>query len=458
MTVRYGRLGTKGTKRTKKLASARAATKEAKKLAAAKEWKGYTDGAPAARSAEVGSAAAPPPIVVLVDTQGGDLTFLHQNDRDLWFTCYDSPEWGAELRDVERWRFGNKADATKAAKVLASKKDPGRGKTKTPSEGFQTDYASWKKQLRYTESRLPSYEVTKSGPLEIQVHGTPRWLVPRPPPACAGCGVRMTFVASYRGKMERVIGPKRAAYFFACSGNLPMACGEFTEVVYQTEKQDKYADRHFCDEQKRWFAGLHLSEQPVWRDKWLYVVTFHRGELGVPGQLSHRVFKSRADAKRFIDQETKKLVQTQYVRQVKAKTLGPKYITALDELYRANRRLFTGSNLEKGKYHGADSSVARTFKLAPTIAAREVSLSHYNGGSPNFDSCATIIGGTPAWIQAYEEVKCKQCKKRMTFLGQVEAFSLMHSPGINYGDMGSIYLWVCASCRAPFGRTTLQCH
>jgi hypothetical protein len=54
------------------------------------------------------------------------------------------------------------------------------------------------------------------------------------------------------------------------------------------------------------------------------------------------------------------------------------------------------------------------------------------------------LGGAPLWIQADETPNC-ECGSPMTFVAQLECRG---GGGINFGDCGAGYAFVCPSCRA----------
>jgi len=53
------------------------------------------------------------------------------------------------------------------------------------------------------------------------------------------------------------------------------------------------------------------------------------------------------------------------------------------------------------------------------------------------------LGGAPLWIQADETPNC-ECGARMAFVAQLECSG---GGGINFGDCGTGYAFVCPSCR-----------
>jgi hypothetical protein len=83
------------------------------------------------------------------------------------------------------------------------------------------------------------------------------------------------------------------------------------------------------------------------------------------------------------------------------------------------------------------------------------------GETPDDAYCAALdekasrvlgkVGGVPLWIQGDETPTCK-CGSRMIFVFQLEARG---GGGINFGDVGSGYAFVCATCASA--RFLWQC-
>jgi len=53
------------------------------------------------------------------------------------------------------------------------------------------------------------------------------------------------------------------------------------------------------------------------------------------------------------------------------------------------------------------------------------------------------LGGRPVWIQADETPKCS-CGRKMVFVAQIESRA---GGGINFGDHGTGYAFICARCK-----------
>lgn len=62
------------------------------------------------------------------------------------------------------------------------------------------------------------------------------------------------------------------------------------------------------------------------------------------------------------------------------------------------------------------------------------------------------LGGQPLWMQGDETPKCK-CRLKMSFVGQLESRG---GGGINFGDAGAGYAFVCSRC-ANEARFLWQC-
>ncbi len=62
------------------------------------------------------------------------------------------------------------------------------------------------------------------------------------------------------------------------------------------------------------------------------------------------------------------------------------------------------------------------------------------------------LGGRPAWIQGDETPKCS-CRRKMIFVAQIENNA---AEGINFGDLGSGYVFACKYCNDK-AKFTWQC-
>jgi predicted DNA-binding WGR domain protein len=61
------------------------------------------------------------------------------------------------------------------------------------------------------------------------------------------------------------------------------------------------------------------------------------------------------------------------------------------------------------------------------------------------------VGGYPGWLQGVETPKCRKCRKRMSFVAQLED----QAGELNFGDSGEGYLFVCPEEHE--GRFLWQC-
>jgi uncharacterized protein YwqG len=66
------------------------------------------------------------------------------------------------------------------------------------------------------------------------------------------------------------------------------------------------------------------------------------------------------------------------------------------------------------------------------------------------------LGGEPEWIQEEENIKCPICKRKMSFIGQID--SIDYGKNVNkdndqqlyiFGDVGMIYIFFCFDCLKP---------
>ncbi len=145
-TVRYGRLGSTGRSVEKTFASNTAAVADAAKQIAAKTSKGYVatesskKSRAAKRSTEQGSKArkattrsgATEPITIY--RHGEQLEFVYQIKRDLWSVgleddgdlfAAESLEDAIDGRGIERWRFANETEASKALQAMTPRRRDG---------------------------------------------------------------------------------------------------------------------------------------------------------------------------------------------------------------------------------------------------------------------------------------------------------------------------------------------
>ena len=77
------------------------------------------------------------------------------------------------------------------------------------------------------------------------------------------------------------------------------------------------------------------------------------------------------------------------------------------------------------------------------------------------------LGGKPDWVQYPEIPKCPECKRRMTFVAQIDSMEHdeKHNPNAidcmsdrqqyMYGDVGMIYVFMCYSCMTT--QSVVQC-
>ncbi|PKL12463.1 MAG: hypothetical protein CVV52_09975 [Spirochaetae bacterium HGW-Spirochaetae-8] len=61
------------------------------------------------------------------------------------------------------------------------------------------------------------------------------------------------------------------------------------------------------------------------------------------------------------------------------------------------------------------------------------------------------LGGSPEWIQNDETPVCLSCKKKMSFVGQLDSIDYegtIHAKHEEYmfGDVGMIYIFFCSRC------------
>jgi len=77
----------------------------------------------------------------------------------------------------------------------------------------------------------------------------------------------------------------------------------------------------------------------------------------------------------------------------------------------------------------------------------------------------TKFGGKPDQYQGHEIPKCPECRKEMSFVGQIDSFHhewhtnptarAISEQAFMFGDVGMLHVWFCFDCLSPLA--TFEC-
>lgn len=375
-SVTYGRLGTSGQTRTKQFSSSTEAKEASKKLIESKRKKGYlAKSASKSGSGKTGkksknSVAKPgtksnPRIQVpklVLQTLLSHFILIYQHGRELWFFDIESEEvdelnQGISLLEYESkyerfqkdqthvWRFKNANAATLAIKAIKNRaKQDGFYLSVVNKIEFDASRDLSKSDVKLTEKhpRIGQFELSKSGPIEIQIHGAPNWIYPRPPSRCIACGGAMQHVVSARGPIDPESGKKNSGiYVFGCPNATPnsLECVGLMESLYQRSDAKSDSSWYLVNKYRKEFVNLHLVVQSDLAGKQYFGLIQHRGESGIPGEVVSKQFDNLKQARSAAEDRWKYLKIKKGFKDEKDPRMDQKTKPLYRELFEVNRRL-----------------------------------------------------------------------------------------------------------------------
>lgn len=471
-TVRYGRIGSDGQGKTKKMAGPPAARAAAEKLIASKKKKGYgpsktrtkkpekSTPSTAKKSAKKKTQSAPSK-TTRTKPAGPALTAEYKwitdkgfigvwpDKRDLWIvSTQETPDYLDEdfmdfMRDmgcIERWRFRDKAAATKALSAFRAQKK----KKATVPDWLEVDFKRFEKYVGASQPRIARFEVSKSGPVTMGVHTQHDNM--RPPSRCR-CGRVMMSTFALSGPLDSRFGARTDVFVSFCPGSTSVDyCDGSLEILVHGTKTPKAAAEHYfvsrAPSDKAYYVVIESVHWNPIGGSAAYVVTEHFGEKGTPGTLRSESFRKKKDFDVHLSSVLARAGQNH--KPAKAGAFKTWYAKTLTEIFRYHRRAETET---------------KKLKLRPLVPSFELTLEGIPASSELFKGGVDAVGGQPAYTQSDWDrtFECGSCGEEMLFIFQAGSGGPWWSRRINDGDAGSFQFFACA-CGSRHGRALFECH